>query len=134
MRSDADTRSFAVTAASPSALRAAIKPTALSCVSRISGVSSIRISRSSAGISRISAFRKVALPDDVPPEIRMFSRHRTASRSAAAITGTAGASNPPSLPAAPDPDQISNQLRSSTPPPSAYDPYAGASVPTARQR
>ena len=37
-------------------------------------MSSIRISRSSAGISRISALRKVVLPVEVPPETRMFLR------------------------------------------------------------
>ena len=46
-------------------------------------MSSIRISRSSDGISRISALRKVVLPLDVPPDTRMFLRARTASDSIA---------------------------------------------------
>ena len=63
-----------MTCASPSALRAASRPTTLSWRTTSSGVSSIRISRSSAGISRIRALRKVVLPVEVPPETRMFLR------------------------------------------------------------
>jgi hypothetical protein len=49
MRSAAISRSSARTSASPSALRAASRPIALRWISSSSGVSSIRISRSSAG-------------------------------------------------------------------------------------
>lgn len=49
---------------------------------------------------------------------------------ATALTGMSGANVPPQAPAAPDPGQLSSQPR--LPPPAAYDPYAGASVPTMR--
>lgn len=53
---------------------------------------------------------------------------------AAALTGLAGADAQPRQSSAPDQGQLSSQLQSSAPPPATYDPYAGASVPEARQR
>lgn len=51
----------------------------------------------------------------------------------AALTGEVGADNPRGPTAAASPDPLSNQVHSA-PPPTAYDPYAGASVPQGRQR
>lgn len=56
-----------------------------------------------------------------------------ASGIAAALTDIAGTDNQPDPPVTPSPDPLSNHLRSSTSPPPTYDPYAGASVPVARQ-
>lgn len=53
---------------------------------------------------------------------------------ATAITGVVRDNNWPSSPMARGPSQLSNQPPSSAQPPSGYDPYAGASVPVARQR
>jgi type IV secretory pathway VirB2 component (pilin) len=55
-----------------------------------------------------------------------------ASSIAAALAGLTGADRPPGQPVAPDPGPLSSRLLSSAPPPSAYDPYAGASVPMRR--
>lgn len=51
---------------------------------------------------------------------------------AAALTGLGDAATPPRLPLTPDPEPLANRLSSASPPPAAYDPYAGASVPTRR--
>lgn len=51
---------------------------------------------------------------------------------AAALTGLPGADTRPSLAAAQDPGPLSSAARPATPPSSVYDPYAGASVPSAR--
>ena len=55
-----------------------------------------------------------------------------ASGIAAALTGLAGENARPSGLFASDAIQLSSQLQSPVTPPAAYDPYAGASVPTAR--
>lgn len=55
-----------------------------------------------------------------------------ASSIAAALAGLTGADRRPGQPVAPDPGPLSSRLPSSAPPPSAYDPYAGASVPMRR--
>ncbi|WP_310088401.1 MULTISPECIES: TrbC/VirB2 family protein [unclassified Sphingopyxis] len=55
-----------------------------------------------------------------------------ASGIAAALTGLAGENLPQRRPMASDAGQLSSQLQSPTSPPAAYDPYAGASVPTPR--
>jgi type IV secretory pathway VirB2 component (pilin) len=55
-----------------------------------------------------------------------------ASGIAAALAGLTGAERQRSQPAAPDPEPLSSRLPSSAPPPSAHDPYAGASVPMRR--
>lgn len=51
---------------------------------------------------------------------------------AGALTSSTGANTQPRPLAAPDPGPLSSQLLTPTPPPSVYDPYAGASVPAAR--
>ncbi|MGR4893631.1 TrbC/VirB2 family protein [Sphingopyxis sp. LARHCG72] len=51
---------------------------------------------------------------------------------AAALTGLAGADTRPSLVATQDPGPLSSTVRPATPPSRVYDPYAGASVPSAR--
>ncbi|AJA08922.1 Putative membrane protein [Sphingopyxis fribergensis] len=51
---------------------------------------------------------------------------------AAAITGLARAGSPPQVLAAQETDRLSPRLGTSGPPPAAYDPYAGASVPSRR--
>ncbi len=51
---------------------------------------------------------------------------------AAALTGLGGSDGAPQLPLVPDPDPLSGSSPSAPPPPAAYDPYAGASVPTKR--
>jgi hypothetical protein len=50
----------------------------------------------------------------------------------AVLTGMAGGKNQSSSSAAPGSGPLSDQLRPSAQTPSAYDPYAGASVPAAR--
>ncbi len=50
----------------------------------------------------------------------------------AVLTGMAGGNNQSSSSVAPGSGPLSNQLRPSAQTPSAYDPYAGASVPAAR--
>jgi len=56
-----------------------------------------------------------------------------ASGIAAALTGLAGGDTQVRQPTTPDPGQLSGHL-SSAAPPTAYDPYAGASVPVRRRR
>jgi type IV secretory pathway VirB2 component (pilin) len=55
-----------------------------------------------------------------------------ASGIAGALTGFAGGDKQPDLVATQAPSQLQSQARSATPPVTAYDPYAGASVPAAR--
>lgn len=55
-----------------------------------------------------------------------------ASGISAALTGLASETISPSRPSASDAGPISSQLRSPAAPTGAYDPYAGASVPTTR--
>lgn len=55
-----------------------------------------------------------------------------ASGIAAALTGLASENVQPRRPSASDTGQLSSQLQSPATPPAAYDPYAGASVPTRR--
>jgi hypothetical protein len=51
---------------------------------------------------------------------------------AAALSGLAGADTRSNLAATQQPSPLSIQVRSATLPSTVYDPYAGASVPTAR--
>lgn len=51
---------------------------------------------------------------------------------AAALTGLTGADAQRRPSTAPGPGQLSSQLERAAPPPDAYDPYAGASVPDRR--
>lgn len=55
-----------------------------------------------------------------------------ASGISAALTGLAGENISPRRSSAPGAGPISSQLRPPGAPPAAYDPYAGASVPTTR--
>lgn len=57
-----------------------------------------------------------------------------ASSIAAALTGLVSENVPPPQSSASDAGQLSNHLQSpAAPPPAAYDPYAGASVPVRRK-
>ncbi len=78
IRSEACRRSSALTRASPSSPLTATSPRLAGLWSRISGVSSISMTRSDEGTSRRSALRKVVLPDDVPPLTNMVRFSRTA--------------------------------------------------------
>jgi type IV secretory pathway VirB2 component (pilin) len=53
---------------------------------------------------------------------------------AAELTGLDRADGLQGSVAASDPSPLASQLPASAPPPAAYDPYAGASVPQARQQ